>query len=81
MEHEMMKWIKNIQSVIQNGDAGECPFCSSSDTDYSASIIEKETNMGYAVIWCNKCKHAIHISRMKINKEMKNGKIPDGLKY
>lgn len=44
-------------------------------------VIDDKTNMGYGVIWCNDCKNAFHISRMKVSPNMINTLVPEGLKY
>lgn len=76
----MKKWVKNLKSVIENNNAGVCPYCLSKNTGYST----KNTigDMGYADIWCNDCKKAVHISRMNVY-GIKPGEddIPKGLVY
>ena len=74
-----MKWIKNLENLSKNGNVGMCPFCGSSDTDASFSVMDKKSNMGYGVIWCNKCKHAFKISRIEIINEMKEKEVPRNL--
>ena len=74
----MKKWVKNIKSVIDSNNAGECPFCLSKNTGYLA----KKTmgDMGYVDIWCNDCKKAVHISRMNIHGiEIGESNVPKGL--
>ncbi len=73
-----MKWLKNIEQIATDNTAGVCPYCQSNDTEYSARKVEKE--FGYAVIWCNHCKHAFNLSRLRINKNMITNKaIPSEL--
>lgn len=62
-----MKWIKNIESIARTSSPGECPYCKSLETEYSAVPI-RDTR-GYIVIWCNKCKKACNISRANISDE------------
>ena len=78
---QILKWIKNLESIIDKNTTGICPFCNSINTDYSMHIIDDKTNMGYGVIWCNNCKSAFHISRIKVSPNMKNTLVPEGLKY
>lgn len=75
-----MKWIDNLKSVVENSETGECPFCNSYNMDYSLTICDKENSMGYGVIWCNECKKAYHISRIKVEKEH-NNPIPQDLVF
>ena len=59
---------------------GACPFCKSEDTDYSIKAIKR--NYGYGVVWCNSCKKAFFISRIKAsNERMINKNIPTDLVY
>ena len=73
-----MKWIKNIENIAINNTPGVCPYCNSLNTDYSFKEIEN--GYGYAVIWCNECKKAVNVSRIKITaKDNINKKIPNDL--
>lgn len=78
---ETMKWLKNLQLLSNNNGTGQCPFCNSDNTDYAVNIIDEKTMMGYGAIWCNDCKNAFHISRIKITKNMKIKTIPKGLVF
>ena len=73
-----MKWLKNIEEIATDNTAGVCPYCKSDDTEYSAK--EVANGFGYAVIWCNQCKHAFNLSRIKIDGNIITNKaIPDDL--
>ena len=61
-----MKWLRNIEQIAIDNTVGVCPYCQSNDTEYCAKGVKN--GFGYAVIWCNNCKHAYSISRLKINK-------------
>lgn len=63
-------WIKLI-SGLDNVDTLQCPNCYEKDIDY-LYIGDEYTRIGYLQIWCNNCKKAIHISRVKI---------PQGVKF
>lgn len=76
-----MKWLKNLQLLSNSNDTGQCPFCDSYNTDYAVNIIDDKTMMGYGAIWCNDCRKAFHISRMKISKDMKTNPIPKDIKF
>lgn len=76
------KWLENIKSISNHGNAGKCPFCGSVRTDYKCSVVQWESRNGYMDIWCNDCKKAFHVSRMRISEEMKTeGAIPEGVQY
>mgnify|MGYP007094069871 CR=1 FL=1 len=45
-----MKWIKDLKSIIDKNIPGNCPVCNSINTDYSMSVIEYKTYMGYGVM-------------------------------
>ena len=76
-----MKWLNNLQNIIDENKPGECPYCKSLNTDYVINIINDKTLMGYGAIWCNDCKKAFHISRIKATEKMKLGSIPKELKF
>ena len=68
---QILKWIKNLESIIDKNTPGNCPVCNTINTYYSMHIIDNKKNMGYGVIWCNDCKNAFHISRIKVSSNMK----------
>lgn len=75
-----MKWLKNIENISENKKVGKCPFCSSDDTDYT--LIGEVDSYGYGEIWCNNCKSAYHLSRIKISKDFNiNKSVPQNLRY
>ena len=75
-----MKWLDNVTNIVQSRNAGKCPHCGSENTDYR--LIEISNGNGYGDIWCNDCKSAFHISRMKVSKEIiKDIKLPSSLNY
>ena len=78
---QILKWANNLKSIIDKNNPGNCPVCNGINTDYSMHIIDDKTYMGYGVIWCNDCKNAFHISRIKVSPNMKNIPVPEGLKY
>lgn len=63
-----MKWLNNLHSLAENKGFGSCPYCKSENLDYGQNLIDEEHQMGYGVIWCNDCRKAFHISRIKIDK-------------
>lgn len=73
-----MKWLKNLENFAKRGTVGQCPVCKSENTDYNATKVVDD--MGFAVMWCNDCKHSHIISRLKVTEDMKtNQKVPDDL--
>jgi len=73
-----MNWLNNLKSISLKKISGECPFCKSNNTDYT--FTEISNGMGCGTIWCNNCRKAYHISRMKIQNGYKlNDRIPDNL--
>ena len=55
---DITKWTENANSMINKGEAGKCPYCESNNTDYKIGTVANK--MGYADVWCNDCKKAIH---------------------
>lgn len=75
-----MKWIENMKNIAIKGMPGKCPVCGSENTDYTCTAVNGDN--GYMDIWCNDCKRAHHISRIKISDSMKKSNtIPNELKY
>ncbi len=75
-----MKWLKNIKNIVQLNSPGNCPYCDNLNTEYTAVKVNK--NWGYAVIWCNDCKRACHLSRFEITDKTVVGKvIPQNLNF
>jgi transcription elongation factor Elf1 len=75
-----MKWLKNLENIAKNNRAGKCPHCKSEDTEYTATKVNGD--FGYGVVWCNNCKRAYIISRMRIDKDTVTDKTaPKGLIY
>lgn len=66
-----MKWMKCIKSIQENGKSGKCPKCNSENTDYAYVLVDKSNNLGYLDVWCNECKSIEHISRVKIQDNLK----------
>lgn len=75
-----MKWLKAIESIVDNGKSGECPYCKSGNTDYSIRPID--SCMATGDIWCSDCKKAYHISRIRNDtKIIKETDVPKNLIY
>lgn len=68
-----MKWQKNLENLATKGKIGKCPYCQSENTDYNATKVVD--NMGYAVMWCNDCKHSNIISKLEVTNNMKTNQI------
>ncbi len=76
----MDKWIKCIKNMTANSTPGECPCCKSKNTDFRYTAVMND-GYGYCDIWCNDCKHAFHISRIKVPADAENKTVPDNLIY
>lgn len=75
-----MKWLKNLESIAKTGNPGECPHCKSSNMTYAQIIDDEKTSMGHGVVWCEDCRKAFHISRIKVqDKDLKT--IPKDLVF
>lgn len=64
--------VKNIENIAENKKVGKCPMCNSDDTDYT--LVGEINAYGYGEIWCNHCKSAYHLSRVKISEEYHTNK-------
>lgn len=75
-----MKWLKNLENIAEKKMSGMCPFCHSENTDYT--FIGETSKIGYGDIWCNDCKRAYHISRLRVTAGYNiNKPIPQNLNY
>ena len=52
--HEI-KWIKNILSICQHGDAGTCPYCGGDQVVYEKFDGTEKRPRGYLNIICKAC--------------------------
>jgi len=52
-----MSWANNFLSIDKNGEAGSCPYCSSSNTNYYYNPPEG-AKISSLYIWCNDCMKA-----------------------
>lgn len=75
----MSDWTNNIENISLKKNPGKCPHCGSNNTDYGYTTIKN--NWGCCDIWCNDCKHGIHISRVRITEPTINKSIPTNLIY
>ena len=75
----MIDWTHNIENIATKLNPGNCPNCNSENTDYKYTLIKSD--WGCCDIWCNDCKHAVHISRIKIEGNTSNKAIPNDLIY
>lgn len=75
-----MNWIKNIESIMKKNGSGQCPFCQGMNTDYTIKKVVKD--YGYCVIWCNDCKKAVNLSRVRVeSSQIRNRALPDNLSF
>jgi uncharacterized protein YbaR (Trm112 family) len=76
------KWFKNIKNTEPNGSAGVCPYCGSSHTHYSLTVIDDEDKHGWGALWCDDCKKAFHADGRHFDFPPQEGiPVPDGLMY
>lgn len=75
----MLDWTNNIESISLNSSAGVCPNCKSENTDYGYTLLHGE--WGACDIWCNDCKRAKHISRVKVPSGITESYVPNELIY
>ena len=74
-------WLNNIEELATTGKAGSCPFCGSSFVNFGFIEIGA-SGYGYGCVWCNECRHAIHLDRVNISELKDLGKeIPNDLIY
>lgn len=77
-----MKWRDNLVNIAQTGKPGKCPYCGGKRTDYKCTVVIPDKRLGYMDVWCNDCLRAYHMSRMKVEKNLKiEGEVPSGLVY
>lgn len=76
-----MKWIGNVDSIVNTGKPGKCPLCGSENTDYKATITGVY-GMGILDVWCNDCLQGFHIEPARFTTEVKTtGTVPKNLRY
>lgn len=74
----MKKWIDVLNHFGATGNLGKCPNCNL--PELHIGIVPLSPSVGYGAIWCNSCKHAIHLSRVLIKGDtMTINGLPDGL--
>ena len=66
-----MDWLKALAN-LRKKEKAICPICNSDDLEYRLIILNDETRVGYGLIWCNECKRGYHMSRMTLDKTMKD---------
>lgn len=79
-KEQKMKWLKNLERIARKERPGACPYCKSKNTDYALCIDDDKSLMGHGAIWCNDCKKAFHISRIKVDSKYIK-EIPKDLSY
>ena len=75
----MIDWTNKIENITLNEKPGKCPNCGSENTDYKYTTIKDV--WGCCDIWCNDCKHAKHISRVREISNNSDKQIPENLIY
>ena len=75
----MIDWTKNMSNIASDGNPCKCPVCGNKNTDYKYSLID--SGWGYCDIWCNECKHAYHVSRVRVPETIPDKILPDNLLF
>ena len=73
----MNDWVKALINLTEEKE-GKCPKCGRKNLDYGYVILNQENQSGYGAVWCNDCRHAFCLSRIKLNGNENENKI---LKY
>lgn len=78
----MDKWFNALIHLEQYGNAGKCPYCKSSNTQFGYASVKRNPQRGYGAVWCEDCKHAISLDRVDMTMVKDKGKpIPLDLIY
>lgn len=65
----------------KTNNAPICPMCGGKSINYSFIQLDEEKKTGFGVVWCDDCKSAIHISRMKVADHSLEKEIPNNLRF
>ncbi|WP_139116997.1 hypothetical protein [Candidatus Thiodiazotropha endoloripes] len=65
MNDQFMKWVDATKDIANRSEECKCPECGHKGLEFQY-VGDKERNLGHVYIWCNSCKHGIHISRTRI---------------
>ena len=76
-----MSWADKFAAVSEGRPLGACPVCGKDCLEAGFQIVLKEEKMGYGAIWCNACRTAYHVSRMKISEKLPIKNIPKDFRY
>ncbi len=57
------KWVRLVIDIDEKNEL-ICPECRVNNVEYQY-VGDKESRVGYLVIWCNACNNGIRISRVK----------------
>lgn len=74
----MNEWVRALINLT-GGEEGKCPECGGKYLDYGYVILNQENQSGYGAVWCNNCRHAFCLSRIKLNGNEAKNKIVDKL--
>jgi transposase-like protein len=78
---ENAKWLKILEDFATTKKSGKCPYCKNTNTEIGLTVDDEKTKMGHGVIWCNDCKKAFHVSRIKVENDIFIKVIPSNLTY
>jgi len=61
---KLKEWARAI-IALQDGKTPTCPNCGKHNVDCGYFISNEKTRAGYGVAWCEDCRHAFWLSRVK----------------
>jgi hypothetical protein len=59
-------WFQIIDKVLRGEKEIPSPFASDGKIESLFVIVQKDTKMGWGLIWCSKTHRGIHLSRMEV---------------
>ena len=78
----MNNWLDYLLNLQDGKNEGICPYCGSKNLGAGFIVVKPDSRLGHGSIWCNDCKNAYHLSRMKVAENLPIvEELPTGLKY
>lgn len=65
------KWFYATSELQQGGKHVKCPHCGKETLDYGFIMLNRNTKMGYGLVWCNSCHHGFNLCRARLENEKK----------
>ena len=60
----VVDWLKAARAAVDKRQAA-CPACGVPQIEYQY-VADEKSRVGYVDIWCTKCGHGIHVSRVNV---------------